>query len=59
MKASTSNKTRGTGNVAAGKTKQAVGKVVGNRKLQAKGVAQETGGRLQKAVGRNQTSRGR
>jgi len=58
MKASTTNKTRGTGNVAAGKTKQVVGKVVGSRKLLAKGVAQEAGGRIQKAVGKKQAARG-
>jgi uncharacterized protein YjbJ (UPF0337 family) len=58
MKASTTNKTRGAGNVAAGKTKQVVGKVVRSPKLQAKGIAQEVGGRVQKAVGKNQDARG-
>lgn len=58
MKASTTNQTRGTGNVAAGKTKQVVGRAVGSRKLQAKGIAQEVGGRIQKAVGKKQDARG-
>ena len=58
MKASTTNKTRGAGNVAAGKTKQAVGKVVRSPKLEGKGIAQETGGRIQRAVGKDQDARG-
>ena len=58
MKASTTNQARGTGNVAAGKTKQVVGKVCGNRKLLAKGIAQEVGGRVQRAVGKKQEARG-
>jgi uncharacterized protein YjbJ (UPF0337 family) len=58
MKASTTNQTRGAGNVAAGKTKQVVGKVVRSRKLQAKGIAQEVGGRVQQAVGKEQAARG-
>lgn len=59
MKASTTNKARGTGNVVAGKTKQTAGKIIGNRKVQVKGIAQEVGGRIQKAVGKDQESRGR
>jgi uncharacterized protein YjbJ (UPF0337 family) len=58
MKASTSNQTRGAGNVAVGKTKRVVGRAVGNRKLQAKGIAQEVGGRIQRAVGKKQEARG-
>lgn len=58
MKASTINKTRGAGNVAAGKTKQAVGKAVNSPKMEGKGVAQEVGGRIQRAVGKNQDARG-
>ena len=58
MKASTTNKTRGAGNVAGGKTRQAVGRATRNRSMQAKGVAQEVGGRVQRAVGRRQESRG-
>jgi uncharacterized protein YjbJ (UPF0337 family) len=58
MKASTINKTRGAGNVAGGKTRQAVGKAVNSPKMEAKGVAQEVGGRVQKAVGREQDARG-
>lgn len=57
MKASTTNQTRGAGNVAVGKTKQAAGKLVGNRKLQAKGIVQEAGGRIQRAVGDKQEAR--
>ncbi len=58
MKASTVNKTRGAGNVAGGKTRQAVGKATNNRSMQAKGVAQEVGGRIQRAVGEKQDRRG-
>lgn len=58
MKASTSNKTRGAGNVAAGKTKQVVGKVIRSPKLRAKGIAQEVGGRIQQSVGKKQKARG-
>jgi uncharacterized protein YjbJ (UPF0337 family) len=58
MKASTINKSRGAGNVAGGKTRQAVGKTVRSPKMHAKGVAQEVGGRIQRAVGKNQDARG-
>ena len=58
MKASTINKTRGAGNVAGGKTRQAVGKAVRSPRMQAKGVAQEVGGRVQRAVGKRQERRG-
>jgi uncharacterized protein YjbJ (UPF0337 family) len=58
MKASTTNMTRGTANVAAGKTKQVVGKAVGNQTLRAKGAAQEAGGKIQRAVGKEQKNRG-
>ena len=58
MKASTTNQARGAGNVAAGKTRQAVGKVVRSPKLQAKGIVQEAGGRIQRAVGKRQEARG-
>jgi uncharacterized protein YjbJ (UPF0337 family) len=58
MKASTINKTRGAGNVAGGKTRQAVGKAVRSPTMQGKGIAQEAGGRIQRAVGKNQEARG-
>jgi uncharacterized protein YjbJ (UPF0337 family) len=58
MKASTTNMTRGAGNIAGGKTRQAAGKVVRSPRLRAKGVAQETGGRIQRAVGKSQKARG-
>ncbi|HWA28406.1 MAG TPA: hypothetical protein VG734_22340 [Lacunisphaera sp.] len=58
MKASTINRTRGAGNVAGGKTRQAVGRAVRSPRMQAKGVAQEVGGRIQRAVGKSQRRRG-
>lgn len=58
MKASTINKTRGAGNIAGGKTRQAVGKVVRSPAMRGKGIAQEVGGRVQRAVGKNQGRRG-
>jgi uncharacterized protein YjbJ (UPF0337 family) len=57
MKASTINKTRGAGNIAGGKARQAAGKAVRNPRMHAKGVAQETGGRVQRAVGKYQDAR--
>ena len=58
MKASTSNMARGAGNIAGGKTREAVGKVVRSPKMEAKGAAQETGGRIQRAVGKAQRTQG-
>lgn len=58
MKASTINKARGAGNVAGGKTRQAVGKTVRSPAMHGKGVAQEVGGRIQRAVGKHQEKRG-
>jgi uncharacterized protein YjbJ (UPF0337 family) len=58
MKASTSNMARGAGNVAGGKTRQTVGKAVRSPRMQRKGVAQEVGGRIQRAVGKSQRARG-
>ena len=57
MKASTINKTRGAGNIAGGKARQAAGKVVRSPNMQAKGAAQEAGGRVQRAVGKYQDAR--
>lgn len=59
MKASTSNIVRGTTNIAAGKAERAIGKVIGNPKLQVKGALREIGGDIQKAVGKDQKSRGK
>jgi uncharacterized protein YjbJ (UPF0337 family) len=58
MKASTSNRARGAGNIAGGKTRQAAGKVVRSPGMHGKGVAQEVGGRIQRAVGKRQQARG-
>jgi uncharacterized protein YjbJ (UPF0337 family) len=58
MKASTTNKARGAGNIAGGKTRQAAGKVTRNSSMRAKGVVQEAGGRIQRAVGKSQDRRG-
>ncbi|HEX2860289.1 MAG TPA: hypothetical protein VHN79_01560 [Lacunisphaera sp.] len=58
MKASTTNMARGAGNVAGGKTRQAVGKAVRSPEMHGKGVAQEVGGRIQHAVGKSQKDRG-
>jgi uncharacterized protein YjbJ (UPF0337 family) len=54
MKASTRNKAAGNANIAKGKSKKVAGKILGKRRLQAKGAAQEAVGRVQKAVGRSQ-----
>jgi uncharacterized protein YjbJ (UPF0337 family) len=54
MKASTRNLAAGNANIAKGGTKQAAGRVLGKRRLEAKGIAQKTVGRIQKAVGKSQ-----
>ncbi|KQT41968.1 hypothetical protein ASG43_16920 [Aureimonas sp. Leaf454] len=48
---STSDKISGMANEAVGNVKQAVGKAVGNERLQAEGVAQELKGEGQQALG--------
>ena len=58
MKASTTNRARGTANIVKGDTKIAVSKVTRNRLLETKGRAQELVGQIQKAVGKSQKSRG-
>jgi uncharacterized protein YjbJ (UPF0337 family) len=58
MKPSTTNITRGAGNIAAGKTKEIAGKAINRPKLTAKGKLQQAGGRIQKAVGKAQRSQG-
>lgn len=45
------DKVKGTANEAAGKIKEEIGKATGDRKLEAKGVAQNAKGHAQKAVG--------
>ena len=46
-----SDKATGLANQAAGQIKQGVGKAIGDKNLEAKGVGQETRGKIQKAVG--------
>jgi uncharacterized protein YjbJ (UPF0337 family) len=58
MKASTTTLTRGTGNVAVGKTKELAGKAVRSPTLRAKGTAQKVAGKIQRAVGKEQKARG-
>lgn len=48
---STSDKITGLANEATGKIKQEVGKLVGNPKLEAEGIAQKHVGEAQQAVG--------
>ena len=48
---SASDKLAGTANEAAGNVKQGVGKLIGSKKLQAKGMVQEAKGDAQKAAG--------
>ena len=49
---STTDKIKGMANEAAGNVKQAVGKVVGSKKMEAEGVVQERTGEAQQAVGK-------
>ena len=49
---STTDKIKGLANEAVGNVKQGVGKVTGDAKLQAEGVAQETKGEAQQAAGK-------
>ena len=48
---STSDKAKGIGNEIAGKAKQAVGDISGDKALHVKGVVQEQKGIAQKAIG--------
>ena len=50
MSAST-DKLAGAANQAAGSVKEAVGKTVGNKKLEAEGAAQKVKGKVQETVG--------
>lgn len=47
----TGDKIKGLGNEAAGNVKQGVGKLTGNEKLQAEGLAQEAKGEAQQVQG--------
>ena len=58
MKASTTNKARGAGNIVKGDTKIAAGKVTRNRLLEAKGRAQKLAGKIQRSVGKQQKAEG-
>lgn len=51
MKSSTQDKVVGTAKIVAGRVKQTAGKLVGNDRLRAKGIAQKNEGRTQKKVG--------
>ena len=46
------NRISGAAKVAAGSTKEAVGKAIGNRKMQAKGVAEKVVGKVQNTAGK-------
>lgn len=48
------NRVEGAGRKAAGAVKQAVGKAVGNERLQAEGAAEKAVGSAQNAVGKAQ-----
>lgn len=49
---STTDKIKGLANEAAGNVKQAAGKALGDKEMQAKGLAQEVKGEAQQAVGK-------
>jgi uncharacterized protein YjbJ (UPF0337 family) len=53
-----SNRINGAGKQAVGKTKETLGKAVGNKSLQAKGAAEKTVGSMQNAVGKAQDKLG-
>jgi uncharacterized protein YjbJ (UPF0337 family) len=46
------NRTEGAGRKAAGAIKEAVGKLTGDKTLQAKGVAEKAAGSVQNAAGK-------
>ena len=48
------NRMAGAGKKAVGSAKEAVGKVLGDRKLQAKGAVEKTAGSMQNAFGKAQ-----
>lgn len=49
---STTDKIKGMANEAAGNVKQAVGKAVGSKKMEAEGVVQERKGEAQQVIGK-------
>ena len=51
MNSSTEDKIKGGLHEAMGKVKEGVGKVTGNRKLEARGTAEKAGGKLETKVG--------
>ena len=51
MKSSTSNDTKGKMHQAKGTIKEAVGKLVGNKELEAKGKVENLGGKVQEKIG--------
>jgi uncharacterized protein YjbJ (UPF0337 family) len=51
MKSSTQDKVAGTAKTIAGKVKETTGKLVGNDRLRAEGLAQKVAGKTQKKVG--------
>ena len=53
---STSDKIKGMANEAAGNVKQAVGKTVGNKHMEAEGIVQERKGEVQQAVGKGKAA---
>ncbi len=53
---STTDKIKGAANEVAGSVKKAVGKTVGNTKLEAEGIGQKAKGKVQVAVGDAKTS---
>ncbi len=50
------NRIEGAGNKMAGSVKEGIGKLTGDAKLQAEGVAQKAGGSVQNAAGKVQDS---
>jgi uncharacterized protein YjbJ (UPF0337 family) len=51
MKSSTQDKAEGKMHQVKGKIKEAVGKVVGNKDLEAEGTGENLGGKVQEKVG--------
>ena len=53
---STTDKAKGLANEAAGNVKQGIGKAIGNKEMEAKGVLQERKGEAQQAIGEAKAS---
>ncbi len=51
MKSSTKDKVKGTIKEAKGKAKEEAGKATGNRDMRDRGIAEKTGGKIQRKVG--------